>query len=143
MKEQVNTALKAHFRPEFLNRIDDVIVFHELAKEEVIEIAEMLLTRTKDQLALQGIGLELTPGARQLHRREGLRPAARRAAAAPRDPVDGRGPALREAPVEGVPLGETILVDVDPDGDDGLAFSAIEGFVPPTVELAGLAPGAD
>ena len=36
MKERVNTALKAHFRPEFLNRIDDVIVFHELAMDEVV-----------------------------------------------------------------------------------------------------------
>jgi len=35
MKEKVNQALKAHFRPEFLNRIDDTIVFHELTKEEV------------------------------------------------------------------------------------------------------------
>ena len=65
MKERVNTALKAHFRPEFLNRIDDVIVFHELAMDEVVDIAEMLLQRTKDQLALQGIGLELTPGGAQ------------------------------------------------------------------------------
>jgi ATP-dependent Clp protease ATP-binding subunit ClpC len=143
MKERVNTALKAHFRPEFLNRIDDVIVFHELAMEEVVEIAEMLLTRTKDQLALQGIGLELTPGARQRIAEKGY------------DPLLGARPLRRaiqsmvEDPLSEKLLwkefrsGETILIDVDPDTTDGLAFSSIEGFVPPTVEFAGSAPAAD
>src|ERR1019366_8116200 len=48
MKEKVNQALKAHFRPEFLNRIDDTIVFHELTKEEVMIIADMFITRLRD-----------------------------------------------------------------------------------------------
>ena len=74
MKEKVNAALKAHFRPEFLNRIDDVIVFHELVQEEVIQIADLLLQRTRDQLALQGIGLELTPAARALLADKGYDP---------------------------------------------------------------------
>jgi hypothetical protein len=43
MKAKVNDALKAHFRPEFLNRIDEVIVFHELSREEVIEIVDLML----------------------------------------------------------------------------------------------------
>jgi ATP-dependent Clp protease ATP-binding subunit ClpC len=144
MKERVNTALKAHFRPEFLNRIDDVIVFHELAMEEVIEIADLLLQRTKDQLALQGIGLELTPAARKLVAEKGY------------DPMLGARPLRRaiqsmiEDPLSEKLLwkefrtGETILVDVpEPGSVEELSFSAIEGFVPPTVELAGSAPGAD
>ncbi len=53
MKEKVNSALKAHFRPEFLNRIDDTIVFHELTKEEVILIADMFITRLRDQLGVR------------------------------------------------------------------------------------------
>jgi ATP-dependent Clp protease ATP-binding subunit ClpC len=143
MKERVNTALKAHFRPEFLNRIDDVIVFHELAMDEVVEIAEMLLTRTKDQLALQGIGLELTPAARQRIAEKGY------------DPMLGARPLRRaiqsmvEDPLSEKLLwkefrsGETILIDSDPDTVDGLVFSSIEGFVPPTPEFAGSAPAAD
>ena len=46
MKAKVNEALKAHFRPEFLNRIDEVIVFHELSRDEVIEIVDLMLART-------------------------------------------------------------------------------------------------
>jgi hypothetical protein len=47
MKEKVNDALKAHFRPEFLNRIDETIVFHELSKPEVTQIVDFMINRTK------------------------------------------------------------------------------------------------
>ena len=60
MKQRVQEALKNHFRPEFLNRIDEVIVFHELTMDEVVEIVELLIRRVRDQLEGQGIGLELT-----------------------------------------------------------------------------------
>ena len=103
MKAKVDEALKAHFRPEFLNRIDEVIVFHELSRAEVVEIVDMLMARTVRQLSDQGIGLELTPAARDAAGREGLRPAARSTAAAPGHPADGRGPAFRAHLVEGVP----------------------------------------
>src|SRR5208282_647485 len=59
MKEKVNTALKAHFRPEFLNRIDETIVFHELDREEVMAIALLFIARLREQLSVQGLGLEL------------------------------------------------------------------------------------
>jgi ATP-dependent Clp protease ATP-binding subunit ClpC len=144
MKEKVNAALKAHFRPEFLNRIDDVIVFHELSMDEVIQIADLLLSRTRDQLAMQGIGLELTPAARQLVAEKGY------------DPQLGARPlrraiqSLLEDPLSEKLLwkefrsGETILVDTE-DGPDGpqFSFQAIEGFVPPEPELAGSAPSSD
>ncbi len=81
MKAKVNDALKAHFRPEFLNRIDEVIVFHELSRDEVIEIVDLMLARTSEQLASQGLAVELTPAARIAAGRAGLRPAARRPAA--------------------------------------------------------------
>ena len=64
MKEKVNEALKQHFRPEFLNRIDETIVFHELSKAEVTQIVDLLIARTEKQLAGQGIGIELTPAAK-------------------------------------------------------------------------------
>src|SRR6202020_1986461 len=64
MKEKVNDALKAHFRPEFLNRIDEVIVFHELSREEVTEIVALMMKRVRSQLESQGLGLELTQEAK-------------------------------------------------------------------------------
>ena len=65
MKSKAVDALKAHFRPEFLNRIDDTIVFHELTKGEVVEIVDTFMARVTTQLELQGIGLSLTDGAKQ------------------------------------------------------------------------------
>jgi len=65
MKGKAVDALKAHFRPEFLNRIDDTIVFHELTKNEVVEIVDTFMARVTTQLELQGIGLSLTDGAKQ------------------------------------------------------------------------------
>ena len=62
MKEKVNEALKAHFRPEFLNRIDDVIVFHELSKAEVTTIVDLMIKRVDEQLVGLGMGLEVTAG---------------------------------------------------------------------------------
>ena len=48
MKDKVHEELKRHFRPEFLNRIDDVIVFHELTTEEITEIVDLLIKRVQD-----------------------------------------------------------------------------------------------
>ena len=75
MKEKVNDALKAHFRPEFLNRIDEVIVFHELSKDEVTEIVDLMIRRVRDQLESQGLGLELTQAAKYLLVDKGYDPA--------------------------------------------------------------------
>ena len=66
MKEKVNDALKQHFRPEFLNRIDDIIVFHELSKAEVTQIVDLMIKRLTNQLEGQGLGLELTAEAKLL-----------------------------------------------------------------------------
>jgi ATP-dependent Clp protease ATP-binding subunit ClpC len=64
MKEKVNDALKQHFRPEFLNRGDEVIVFHELSKLEVTEIVDFMIRRVREQLEGQGLGLELSQEAK-------------------------------------------------------------------------------
>jgi ATP-dependent Clp protease ATP-binding subunit ClpC len=60
MKRQVDDELKKHFRPEFLNRIDDTIVFHPLTVEEVTRIVDLLMTRVKKQMGVKGLDLELT-----------------------------------------------------------------------------------
>src|SRR5213080_3958693 len=51
MKNKVNDELKQHFRPEFLNRIDDIIVFHQLTEEEIVKIVDLMASRVETQLA--------------------------------------------------------------------------------------------
>src|SRR5690606_34568750 len=60
LKEKVNEGLKLHYRPEFLNRIDDTIVLHELTKDGVTQIVDLMIRRVQRQLEGQGLGLELT-----------------------------------------------------------------------------------
>ena len=103
MKEKVHDELKRHFRPEFLNRIDDIIVFHQLTTEEITEIVDLLIKRLRGQLDSQGLGFELTQRGQAPARQAGLRRLARCPAAAACDPAPRRGPAGREDPVEGIP----------------------------------------
>ena len=135
MKAKVNDELKRHFRPEFLNRIDEVIVFHELSTEDITKIVDLLIKRVQDQLASQGLGLELTPEAKTLLAQKGY------------DAQLGARP-LRRAIQRLVedPLSEKILwkefkagdaVIVDADGED-ITFRAVPGEVtPPPLEPAG------
>ena len=87
MKEKVNEALKAHFRPEFLNRIDDVIVFHELSQPEVRQIVDLMVARTAVQLAGQGMGLDISDAAKDHLAVKGYDPHARCSSVAARDPA--------------------------------------------------------
>ncbi len=59
-------ALTEHFRPEFLNRIDEIVVFKPLSREQLGEIVELQLTRLRERLAERGLGLELTDEAKEL-----------------------------------------------------------------------------
>jgi len=136
MKEKVNEALKAHFRPEFLNRIDETIVFHELSKDEVIRIVDLMIVRVTNQLRSQGVGLELSQAAKVLLADRGY------------DPTLGARPLRRaiqrlvEDPMSERLLwkefraGQTIHVDAEPDPETGervITFTAVEGFEPPPV----------
>src|SRR5215468_8593918 len=134
MKERVMEELKRSFRPEFLNRIDEVIVFNELTREEVTEIVDLLIKRVQEQLEGQGLGLELTQEAKLELAAKGY------------DPALGARPLRRaiqrfvEDPLSEKILwkefhaGETIVVDA---ADDEIVFRSIEGLEPPPVELAG------
>jgi ATP-dependent Clp protease ATP-binding subunit ClpC len=64
MKEKVLDQLKTQFRPEFLNRVDSVVVFRSLSVEEIRKIVDLLLARVRDQLRAQQMGLEVTPEAK-------------------------------------------------------------------------------
>ena len=95
MKNRIMGELKKVFRPEFLNRIDEVIVFHKLTKEEITEIVELLLKRIRESLAERELSLNLSDERGRPARREGLGPVDGRPSAAPRDPALHRGPAGR------------------------------------------------
>ena len=75
MKREVTDSLSSHFRPEFLNRVDEVIVFHALTDADMEAIVDLLVADLAIRLAAQEIVLELTPGARGLLVREGTDPA--------------------------------------------------------------------
>src|SRR6202012_4226952 len=75
MKGRIMGELKKVFRPEFLNRIDDVIVFHKLSKDEIKVIVELLLTRIRESMAEREIQLELSDEARALLVEKGWDPA--------------------------------------------------------------------
>ncbi|MFI6823580.1 ATP-dependent Clp protease ATP-binding subunit [Micromonospora sp. NPDC050187] len=65
MKQKVNDELKQHFRPEFLNRIDDTIVFHQLRQLEILSIVDIMIARIETQLRNKDMGLELTDSAKK------------------------------------------------------------------------------
>jgi len=115
MKVKVNDELKQHFRPEFLNRIDDTIVFHQLANEQIRKIVDMMIVRIETQLRNKDMGLELTDAAKTWLANKGW------------DPVMGARPLRRtiQREIED-PLSEKILfnelrpgqiVVVDAEGD--------------------------
>ncbi|MFM7270643.1 MAG: ATP-dependent Clp protease ATP-binding subunit, partial [Actinomycetes bacterium] len=134
MKSKVTEELKRHFRPEFLNRIDEVIVFGELSRDEVHSIVDLLIKRVQMQLQGQGITLDLTDAARDLLTAKGYdptlgaRPLRRAIQRLVEDPLSEK---LLWKEIHG---GEAILVDAE--GEE-IVFRSIEGVEPPPVELAG------
>ena len=136
MKDKVNDALKLHFRPEFLNRVDETIVFHELAKDEVIQMVDMMIKRLTGQLESQSLGLELTQSAKEFLAEVGY------------DPQMGARP-LRRAIQRQIEdqlsekilykqftAGQIIVVDTEDDPDNvgkrRMTFRAVEGIVAPS-----------
>ncbi|HEY0777967.1 MAG TPA: AAA family ATPase, partial [Gemmatirosa sp.] len=75
VEAEVNDALREHFRPEFLNRVDDVIIFRPLGEEHIERIIDLQLGRLRKLLAERKLTLELTPGARRVLATEGYDPA--------------------------------------------------------------------
>ncbi|MEU1888490.1 ATP-dependent Clp protease ATP-binding subunit [Micromonospora rifamycinica] len=74
MKQKVNDELKQHFRPEFLNRIDDTIVFHQLRQNEILSIVDIMIQRIEGQLRNKDMGLELTENAKKYLSKKGFDP---------------------------------------------------------------------
>jgi ATP-dependent Clp protease ATP-binding subunit ClpB len=74
MERRVHEALRAHFKPEFLNRVDDVIIFHQLGRDQIGHIVEIQLERVQKLVAERRLELEFTPEAKQLLADKGYDP---------------------------------------------------------------------
>jgi ATP-dependent Clp protease ATP-binding subunit ClpC len=134
MKDKVTEELKRQFRPEFLNRIDEVIVFHSLTIEDVKQIVDLMMKRVSEQLGAKDLEIELTDAAKTLLAEKGF------------DPSLGARPLRRtiqrmvEDPLSEKLLwkefraGQTIIVDAQ-DGE--LVFEVPTSPETPPVELAG------
>jgi len=134
MKERVVEELKRSFRPEFLNRIDEVIVFHSLSREDVKNIVDLMMKRVREQLKSKDLDIELTDAVKELLAEKGY------------DPALGARPLRRtiqrmvEDPLSEKLLyrefraGQTVIVDVQ-DGE--ITFEAPLSPETPPVELAG------
>src|SRR5205823_13341403 len=75
MKDKAMGELKKVFRPELLNRIDEVIVFHKLSKEEILTIVDIQMKRVREQMATHEVAIELTDEAKELLVEKGYDPA--------------------------------------------------------------------
>ncbi|MCW2543043.1 MAG: putative ATP-dependent Clp protease ATP-binding subunit, partial [Frankiales bacterium] len=115
MKTKVQEELKQHFRPEFLNRIDDIVVFHQLTQDEIITIVDIMLGRVDTQLRNKDMGLEVTTAAKLVLATRGY------------DPVLGARPLRRTIQREiedslseqilfgTLKAGEIVVVDIEGD----------------------------
>ncbi|NOV95990.1 ATP-dependent Clp protease ATP-binding subunit [Isoptericola halotolerans] len=74
MRAKVNEELKQHFRPEFLNRVDDTIVFPQLSEQEIIEIVDLEVAKLDKRLRDKDMGIDLTPAAKKLLAEKGYDP---------------------------------------------------------------------
>jgi ATP-dependent Clp protease ATP-binding subunit ClpC len=137
MKDRIMGELKKVFRPELLNRIDEVIVFHKLSKEEITTIVDLVLNRLREQMGEHEVTIELTEGAKELLVEKGY------------DPTMGARPLRRavqrhiEDPLADFVLGASLTpgatILVDRKNDDEVDISIIPG-TPPEPEKVTVPP---
>ena len=118
MRNKVTDELKAHFRPEFLNRIDEIVVFHQLTEAEIVQIVDLMIALLDERLKAKDMGIELKPSAKELLASRGY------------DPVMGARPLRRTIQREiedilsekilfgEIKAGEIIVVDTEGEGVD-------------------------
>ncbi|MFP5360513.1 MAG: ATP-dependent Clp protease ATP-binding subunit, partial [Actinomycetes bacterium] len=126
MVKLVNGKLKEHFKPEFLNRVDNVVVFPQLTQLEIIQIVDLMVARLDERMKDKDMGIELTTAAKQLLAEKGY------------DPVLGARPLRRalqreiEDPLsEKILFGEVVagqIIRVDVQGEGVLAEFTFEGI---------------
>ena len=137
MKAKVTEELKGHFRPEFLNRLDEIIVFHQLTQPDILRIVDLMVGQLEDRLADKDMGIEVTPAAKELLSKRGF------------DPLLGARPLRRtiQRDIEDVLAekilfgevkpGQIVVVDAAPEGSEepfvftGTERSELPDEVPP------------
>ncbi|TDW17425.1 ATP-dependent Clp protease ATP-binding subunit [Kribbella kalugense] len=148
MKSKVTEELKQHFRPEFLNRVDEIVVFHQHGMEDIVKIVDLMVAQIEQRLKDKDMGIELTPAAKELVAKRGF------------DPVLGARPLRRalQRDVEDILAekilfgelrpGQIVVVDAAPEGtvnEDGLAeyftFTGAEKSSTSDLELTDLTAG--
>ncbi|HVY09255.1 MAG TPA: ATP-dependent Clp protease ATP-binding subunit [Mycobacteriales bacterium] len=147
MKLKVNDELKTHFRPEFLNRVDDTIVFHQLSEDDIVTIVDLMIARVDEQMKNRDMAIELTSDAKRLLARRGY------------DPLLGARPLRRTIQREiedtlsekilfgELTAGQIVVVDVeDTDGEERFTFrgeSKPTALDEPLVEAGAASAGGD
>jgi ATP-dependent Clp protease ATP-binding subunit ClpC len=148
MKAKVTEELKQHFRPEFLNRVDEIVVFHQHDMAAIVKIVDLMVAQVEERLKDKDMGIELTPAAKELVAKRGF------------DPVLGARPLRRalQRDVEDILAerilfgelrpGQIVVVDVAPEGTvdaDGVTeyftFTGNPKSSAPDLELTDLAAG--
>ena len=118
MKAKVSDELKQHFRPEFLNRVDEIIVFHQLTQADIEHIVDLMVAQVEERLADRDMGIVLTDAAKTSIAKRGF------------DPVLGARPLRRAIQRDSEDIlaekilfgelnsGEIVVVDVAPEGSE-------------------------
>ena len=119
MRSKVQEELKGHFRPEFLNRVDDTIVFHQLSQEEIVTIVDLMIAKVDDRLKDRDMGLGLLPAAKILLSERGY------------DPVLGARPLRR-----------TIQREIEDNLSEKILFGELKAGQIVTVDVEGTGPEA-
>jgi ATP-dependent Clp protease ATP-binding subunit ClpB len=124
MRQRVEDVLRGTFRPEFLNRIDETVIFHRLGREELAAVVDLQLERLRARLAARGLSLVVSEAARELIAEEG------------NDPAFGARPLKRaiQRLVEN-PLAK-LLLEAPPAGDAEVVVDAVDGSLELRVEPA-------
>ncbi len=136
MKGKVLEEVKQSFRPEFLNRIDELVVFHQLTREQIEEIVGLELEKVMREVKAQDMHLRVTEAAKAVLAKKGWDPqfGARPLRRAIQRLVEDE---LAEEMIRGnFGAGDTILADVDPESAEKLRFSKIPSVEPPTAPPA-------
>jgi len=120
MKTKVNEELKQHFRPEFLNRVDDTIVFHQLSRDEIVTIVDLMIAKVDERLKDRDMGLELRPAAKTLLSERGY------------DPVLGARPLRR-----------TIQREIEDSLSEKILFGELKAGQIVVVDVVGMGPTAE
>ncbi|MEA5636307.1 MAG: AAA family ATPase, partial [Cutibacterium granulosum] len=132
MKSKVSEELKSHFRPEFLNRLDEIIVFHQLGQDDILRIVDLMIGQLEGRLADRSISIEVTSAAKELLAKRGFDPllgARPLRRAIQRDVED---PLAERILFGEVKSGQIVVVDAAPEGsEEPFTFAGTDRSVAP------------